>query len=178
MRRALLVALGLLALAGCAQDMYDQTKYKPYEASRLWADGAADRPRVPGTVARGQVPEPAPQNIPFPVTREWLARGHERFDIYCSPCHGLLGNGEGMIVRRGFPHPPSYHTDRLRQAPDKHFYDVMTQGYGAMYSYAARVPPHDRWAIVAYIRALQLSQNVRLQDLPQAERQRLAGVGP
>jgi mono/diheme cytochrome c family protein len=109
-------------------------------------------------------------SIPIPVTRELLVRGRERFNAFCSPCHGKLGDGNGMIVQRGFPHPPSYHIDRLRQAPDGHFYDVITNGFGVMYSYAARVAPEDRWAITAYIRALQLSQNASTNDLPAQER--------
>jgi mono/diheme cytochrome c family protein len=108
-------------------------------------------------------------SIPLPVTRQLLLRGEERYNIYCSPCHGRLGDGNGVLPQRGFPHPPSYHIDRLRQAPDGHFYDVITNGFGVMYSYAARVVPEDRWAITAYIRALQLSQDAPLQDLPAQE---------
>jgi mono/diheme cytochrome c family protein len=109
----------------------------------------------------------------MPVTRELLQRGRERFEIYCSVCHGRTGEGNGMIVQRGFPVPPSYHIDRLRQAPVGHLFDVMTQGYGIMYSYAERVKPEDRWAIAGYIRALQLSHNVKLAELPAAERAKL-----
>ncbi len=137
----------------------------------------ASRPLVPHTVARGhlnadevfytgKVGTNLVETFPFPITREVLQRGRERFDIYCSPCHGRTGNGNGMIVQRGFPPPPSYHIDRLRQAPVGHFFDVMTQGYGIMYSYAERVEPADRWAIAAYIRALQKSHDGRLQDVP------------
>jgi len=109
-----------------------------------------------------------------PASAALLARGRDRFDIFCSPCHSIAGDGDGMIARRGFPHPPSYHTDRLRNAPDAHFYSVITNGYGMMYSYADRVAPSDRWAIVAYIRALQLSQNARLADVPPEHRGDLA----
>jgi mono/diheme cytochrome c family protein len=110
---------------------------------------------------------------PLPLTAATLARGQERFNIYCSPCHSEAGDGDGMVVRRGFPHPPSYHSERLRHAPDAHFFNVITHGYGAMFSYADRIEPDDRWAIVAYIRALQLSQHARLQDVPQPLRGRL-----
>jgi mono/diheme cytochrome c family protein len=111
--------------------------------------------------------------FPFPITRQVLERGRERYNIYCTPCHGYTGEGRGMIVQRGFPQPPSYHTDRLRQAPVGHLYDVISNGYGAMYSYAARISPEDRWAIVAYIRALQLSQHATADDVPEAERTKL-----
>ncbi len=116
-------------------------------------------------------------NVPVPVTHQFLVRGKERFDIYCSPCHGSLGDGQGMIVQRGFPVPTSFHTDRLRQVPDGYFYDVITNGFGVMYSYASRIPPDDRWAIAAYIRALQLSQHMPVQDLPAQERTKLQGSG-
>jgi len=110
---------------------------------------------------------------PYPISAQLLSRGRERFDIYCSPCHSPVGDGDGRVVRRGFPAPPSYHSERLRNAPDSHFYAVITNGYGAMYSYASRVPPADRWAIVAYIRALQLSQHAGLDDVPPPQRARL-----
>jgi mono/diheme cytochrome c family protein len=113
--------------------------------------------------------------FPFPITRKDLDRGRERFNIYCTPCHDYTGSGHGMIVQRGFPAPPSYHIDRLRQAPVGHFFDVITNGSGTMYSYAARVSPEDRWRIVAYIRALQLSQKASVDDVPRAQRQNLMG---
>jgi mono/diheme cytochrome c family protein len=116
----------------------------------------------------------AAQGNKLPITPKLLARGRERFDIYCAPCHGYAGRGDGMVARRGFPHPPSYHIDRLREAPDMHFIDVMTHGYGVMYPYADRISRADRWAIVAYIRALQLSQHARLEDVPEKERAALA----
>jgi mono/diheme cytochrome c family protein len=119
-------------------------------------------------------PRPLLAANPLPIDRQTLERGRERFDIYCSPCHSVVGDGDGMIVRRGFPSPPSYHSDRLRNAPDAHFYSVITNGYGMMYSYADRVAPNDRWAIVAYIRALQLSQNARIDDVPPERRAELA----
>jgi mono/diheme cytochrome c family protein len=110
---------------------------------------------------------------PLPMTKTLLMRGHERFDIYCSPCHGRLGDGKGMIVARGFPAPPSFHEERLRTIADGHFYDVITNGFGKMYSYASRIPSNDRWAIIAYIRALQLSQNATVQDVPPQEQNKL-----
>ena len=170
--------------AGCRQDMHDQPRYKPLGASSFFADGRASRLQVEGTVARGQLREdelyytgrtgndPAAV-LPFPATREVLERGHERYGIYCTPCHGLLGDGEGMIVQRGFRHPPSFHIDRLREAPVGYYFDVMTKGFGAMASYASRIPPADRWAIAAYVRALQLSQNAKLADAPASEQKRL-----
>jgi mono/diheme cytochrome c family protein len=203
MRTAIaLISIAMLC-AGCEKamrDMYDQPKYKPLAQSTLWPDRRAAREPVAGTVARsggaiagtssgrlgerGLPPEVpalalatedrfAQLRNPLPVTRAWLERGRERFGIYCAPCHGDAGDGDGMVVRRGFPAPPSYHIDRLRNAPDAHFYAVITQGYGAMYSYADRLPPQDRWAIVEYIRALQLSQNARLDDVAEADRDRL-----
>jgi mono/diheme cytochrome c family protein len=185
--RALAILLALSLLAGCekiARNMYDQPRYKPLRESRLFPDGTSARSPVPGTVAaasgnlagtssgrvggeaelRRSRDEQAEQN-PYPVTLRLLRRGQERFDIYCAPCHSRVGDGDGMVARRGFPHPPSYHIERLRNAPDRHFFDVMTQGYGVMRSYADRVPADDRWAIVAYIRALQLSQYARVEDL-------------
>ncbi len=144
----------------------------------------ASRPLVEHTVARGHLDADQAfysgkigtnlvTTFPIPITREVLERGRERFDIYCSPCHGRTGEGNGMIVQRGFPPPPSYHIDRLRQAPAGHFFDVITQGYGIMYSYAARVEPSDRWAIAAYIRALQKSHDANLGDVPPQERAQL-----
>jgi cytochrome c553 len=128
---------------------------------------------------RANLPEvPKILQNPLPVTLENLQRGRERYDIYCAPCHSPAGDGDGMVARRGFPHPPSYHTERLRRAPDAHFYEAMTNGYGVMYSYADRIEPADRWAIVAYIRALQLSQNARLDDVPESERGKLSGARP
>jgi mono/diheme cytochrome c family protein len=131
-----------------------------------------------GTGQRGGGAEVrAPAEIPFPLTVATYRRGRERFDIYCAPCHSVVGDGDGMVVRRGFPAPPSYHTDRLRGAPDRHFYAVITRGYGAMYSYADRLSPGDRWAVVAYIRALQLSRHTPLSELSAQERARLEHQG-
>jgi mono/diheme cytochrome c family protein len=173
-------------LTGCRQRMTDQPKYKPYAPSSFFADGRSARPLVADTVARGflrtdehffkgNVNGKVADSLPLPLTRALLERGQERFNIYCTPCHDRVGNGQGMVVRRGYRRPPSYHIDRLRQAPLGHFFDVMTNGFGVMPSYAAQVPPRDRWAIAAYIRALQLSQHATLADVPAAIRQQLQG---
>jgi len=164
--------------------MNDEPRYKPLAASDFFADGQSARPRVEGTVARGhmrldQAFYSGRSNgvlvdaLPVPVTRDLLVKGRERFDIFCSPCHGRLGNGDGVVVERGFQSPPSYHIDRLRTVPVGYFFDIMTNGFGAMASYASRVPPADRWAIAAYIRALQLSQYAPLSDAPADARRRL-----
>jgi mono/diheme cytochrome c family protein len=164
----------VLAAAGCKQDMADMPRYDPLEKSGQFADGASARPPVAGTVARDDDLSPVPDKMPYPVTMALLERGQQRFDIFCAPCHGRTGDGDGMVVRRGFPAPPSYHQEALRKAPDRHFYDVITDGYGAMYSYAARVPPSDRWAIVAYIRALQYSRYAPAAALPQKLHEKLS----
>jgi hypothetical protein len=189
-RRFLTLVTALLiaaATGACRRDMFQQPFSKPLEPSDFFQDNhMASRPLVPHTVARGhldadevyytgKIGTNLVEAFPFPITREVLERGHERFDIYCSPCHGRTGEGNGMIVQRGFPPPPSYHIDRLRQAPVGHFFDVMTQGYGVMYSYAARVEPHDRWAIAAYIRVLQQSRNTTLTQLTSQERAKVEG---
>jgi Cytochrome C oxidase, cbb3-type, subunit III len=164
--------------------MHVQPKYLPDDASNFFADGRADRPEVIGTVARGhmqldehlytgRVNGVLVDSFPFPITKRVLERGRDRFNIYCTPCHDYTGSGHGMVVQRGFPVPPSYHIERLRNAPAGHFFEVITNGYGAMYSYAARISPEDRWAIVAYIRALQFSQHASLNDVPPQERQGL-----
>ncbi|CDX22509.1 conserved hypothetical protein [Mesorhizobium sp. ORS 3324] len=168
-----MLILGALFVAGCRQDMEDQPRYDPLEASNQFADGMSARTPVEGTVAHDADLSPPPTVLPYPVTIELLRRGQQRFEIFCSPCHGRTGDGHGIIVERGFPAPPSYHQDVLRKASNQHFYDVITNGYGAMYSYAARVPPPDRWAIVAYIRALQFSRAAPVAALPQSLRARL-----
>jgi mono/diheme cytochrome c family protein len=150
--------------------MYDQPKIETFERSDLWPDGASARRMPEGTLA--QEDTDAPQQMPS-LSRAFLARGHERFNIYCAPCHSVAGDGDGMVPARGFPQPPSYHSARLRSASDRHFYDVISQGWGVMYPYAARVAPGDRWAIVAYIRALQLSQNATLDEVPTIEQAKL-----
>jgi len=141
----------------------------PLPASEAPTYPVDDQGQIKAALAPGS-PPPRLASNPLPISRETLARGRERFDIYCSPCHSIAGDGDGMVARRGFPHPPSYHTERLRNAPDAHFYSVITNGYGMMYSYADRVAPDDRWAIIAYIRALQLSQNARAGDVPPEHR--------
>jgi mono/diheme cytochrome c family protein len=170
-------ALGLaLLLSGCEQQMANMPRYDPEEPSALFADGSSARPPVGGTVTREADLTPMPDRNPYPLNIALLQRGQERFDIFCSPCHSVAGDGDGLVARRGFPHPPTFHQDALRRAHDRHFYDVITNGYGVMYSYADRVPPADRWAIVAYIRALQLSQDARLADLPSDLRAKVEAV--
>jgi mono/diheme cytochrome c family protein len=177
------LALGAL-LAGCRQDMHDQPKYEPYEKSDFFEDHRTVRPQLTGTVARGQLHEDAAfftgkregafvAALPIPLTEDTLRRGRERFDIYCTPCHGRVGRGDGMVVRRGFQKPPSFHEERLRVQPVGYFYDVITNGFGAMSDYAAQIPVRDRWAIAAYVRALQLSQNARVTDVPAEHRREL-----
>jgi mono/diheme cytochrome c family protein len=154
-----------LCLAGC-DNMANQPKRLAYETYRDNPRSVGQWEEPEGTVAREQISGAPP---PPPVTLALLERGRQRFDIYCSVCHGLSGYGDGQIVHRGFPAPPSYHIDRLRQADNQHFYDVITHGYGAMFSYAQRVAPADRWAIIAYIRALQASQNMPAKRLTAAQ---------
>ena len=183
-RACVFVMLGLLLLAGCRQKMADQPRYGPLARSTFFEYGRAARPLEEGTVARGQLRndqhlytgkegDKLVDTFPFAVTLERLARGQERYNIYCSPCHDRLGTGQGMIVRRGYRAPASFHIDRLRQAPAGYFFDVMTNGFGVMPDYAQQVHPEDRWAIVAYIRALQLSQHATLADVPKDQRQQL-----
>jgi cytochrome c553 len=181
----LLSVCAMPALCGCRQDMFNQPRYKTFAANPFFPDGASARPLPPHTVARGQANVDTEyfqgttedgklvEAMPMPVTPAMLDRGRERFDIYCAVCHGRTGEGNGMIVQRGFPIPPSYHIDRLRNAPVGYLYHVITNGYGVMYPYASRVEPADRWAIVAYIRALQLSRDGTLDDAPPDERAKL-----
>jgi mono/diheme cytochrome c family protein len=188
MRLLLIVACAALGLlSSCRRDMAQQAKYKPLQAATFFENGMASRPLPPHTIPRGQLREDElyftgrlngqlANVFPETVTRAMLERGRERFDIYCAVCHGASGKGDGMIVRRGFPAPPSLHLDRLRTAPAGHFYDVITSGFGVMYPYAARVAPADRWAIAAYIRALQLSQNSTLADVEPAEKAQLEAL--
>lgn len=180
----LLPAAALLLLTACRQDMYNQPRTKPLRANEFFANGQSARPVPPHTVARDaapRTPEFTGKNadgtlvnaLPIALDKGLLHRGRERFEIYCAVCHGYTGEGNGMIVQRGFPQPPSFHVERLRGAPIGHFYDVITNGYGVMYSYAARVEPHDRWAIAAYIRALQLSRHAAPGDVPPEARAQL-----
>jgi mono/diheme cytochrome c family protein len=162
-----LTVVGLSLLAAACDNMANQPKRLPYE---LPYGAEANWPALP---PKGTVPRDEKLVQPPPVTMALLERGQQRFDIYCSPCHSRVGDGDGMIVQRGFPHPPSYYIERLRMAPIAHFYDVITNGYGAMYSYADRVAPEDRWAIIAYIRALQTSVTTEIAEVPPDKRQTL-----
>jgi hypothetical protein len=175
----LMVTMALIAMCGvaCRQDMHNQPKYIPYRPATFFADQRSERPPIEGTVARGELGDDelletgkvngadAPV-FPFPINERVMHRGQERFNIYCSPCHGRTGDGNGMIVQRGYRHPPSFLVDRLLQAPPGHVFDVITNGFGAMPDYAAQIKTADRWAIAAYIRALQLSQQANVAELP------------
>jgi len=204
----LIIAASLASMAtGCRQAMYDQPRYEPQEASSFFADGKSDRPILAGVVPRldskneprddqydhfqvGIVDGKPAESFPLPVDRVLLERGRERYQIFCTPCHGERGDGQGMIVKRGFSPPPRFYGKRpttgtspaatfyedLREAPVGHFFDVITNGHGAMYSYAARIGARDRWAIIAYIRALQLSQYAKLDELPQQDRDQLSRI--
>ncbi len=163
---SVVVCAGLLC--GCDLSMTEQRKLPTYAPTSLWRDGTTAQPLPDGVVAQGDVGLAAEAKTPPPVRAALLERGRERFGIFCAPCHGLAGDGDGVIVAHGFPAPPSYHIDRLLAAPAQHFYDVITNGYGVMYSYGDRVPPHDRWAIAAYIRALQLSRRAKVAEVPDA----------
>lgn len=175
-----------VAMSACQQKMAEQPRYDPFEPSEFFADGQSARPLSDRTVARGELKDDehlyagrsgnTPAAIfPFPITSEVLQRGRERYDIYCSPCHSRTGYGDGMVARRGFGPPASLHTDVLRKQPAGHFFRVITQGFGAMPSYSQQIKAEDRWAIIAYIRALQLSQNASLEDVPPEARETLSG---
>jgi mono/diheme cytochrome c family protein len=191
----LLPILCVVCLLGCErhmQDMYDQPRYKPLASSPMFADGGASRVPVEGTQphARGNFAGTSSGRLgvdeaarwerdlratadPYPSTLERLQHGRERYDIYCAPCHSPVGDGDGMIVRKGFPAPPTLHSDRLRTVPDRYLFDVISNGYGIMYPYADRLAPDERWAVIAYIRALQLSQHAPLKELSPSDRSRL-----
>ena len=177
--RGVSVLFYTLVLSGCElrQAMYDQEKYEPLEKSTFFADGLSFRPQIEGTVARGQlrldthfyegtIDGELSKSLPIEVTKDVLESGQERYNIYCTPCHDRTGQGNGIIVTRGLKQPPSFHTTRLQEMPVGYYFDVMTNGYGVMYSYASRIPVADRWAIAAYIRTLQLSQHIDIGKLP------------
>ena len=176
MRRILWLGIAM-AVGGCRQDMHDAPRYEAYEKSDFFGDARSMRPQVADTVARGQLRDDAAlftgkvgaafvPRIPIPMSGQLVHRGGQRFDIFCSPCHGRAGSGDGMVVRRGYRVPPSFHIDRLRGQPDGYLFDVITNGFATMPDYAAQIPVADRWAIVAYIRALQLSQHAPMASLP------------
>jgi hypothetical protein len=178
------ICVSAIVGGGCRQEMYDQPKYKPLGESRFFSDRRASRPLPEGTVPRGWLRADQKlyqgkqghdlvTTLPVPLTAELLARGRERFNIFCSPCHDRTGGGHGMVVRRGYQPPPSLHIDRLRDAPVGHFFDVITNGLGAMPDYASQVEVSDRWAIAAYVKALQLSQHAPLSDVPGPNREAL-----
>jgi mono/diheme cytochrome c family protein len=189
--RALMWALALFCavlLPGCRQQMAETGREKPLDASPVFEDHRLARPLPPGTVARGELrADPAfytgktgealLDRLPVPLGAAMLQRGRERFEIFCAPCHGRVGTGEGPVTKRGLRPPPSYHLQRLREAPLGHFFDVMTNGFGVMPDYAAQVPPADRWAIAAYIRTLQVSQAVPVAELRPEERATLDAAG-
>ncbi len=176
-----LLALTTLVAAGCRQDMHDTPRYEAFEASASFPDGRASRTAPAGTVARGwlrddealytgKVAGQIVEQFPFPIAHADLLRGQQRFNIYCTPCHGKLGDGHGMVVQRGLRQAASYHQDRLRTEKAGYFYDVITNGFGAMQGYAEQIPVRDRWLIVAYVRALQLSQHASVNDVPADQR--------
>ncbi len=171
-RKILVIAIAVLILAGCRpeQKMANQPSYKPYQSSEFFEDGMSARPLIEGTVSRGSIDrdpflmtgkigDVPVDRFPFEITEQVIVRGRERYDAYCSMCHGRDGYGRGMVVRRGFNVPPSFHTPEMRQKAAGHYFDVITNGYGAMPPHGSIVPVTDRWAIAAYLRALQLSQN-------------------
>jgi cytochrome c1 len=183
---ALCAAALLFFAAGCEnlhQDMGNQPKNKALSPSDFFGDGRSERPLIENTVARGALANdelfvPKESNaFPLPVNIQLLERGEERYKIYCTPCHGLQGDGNGMVAMRGMKHPPSYHDDRLRKEPNGYIYDVITNGFGAMLGYSAQIPPADRWAIIAYVRALQLSRNAPVSELPADLRSKLSSGG-
>jgi hypothetical protein len=183
------LVLSAAALTACRQDMHDQPKYIALRPSSFFNDGRSARPIPDNTIARGHLDEDRVfytgrdaagklvNEFPIPITREVLLRGQDRFNVYCTPCHDQTGSGNGMVTQRGFRHPPSYHIERLVQSPVGHFFDVITNGLGAMQDYSMQVKPVDRWAIAAYIRVLQLSQSATINDVPAAARAQMAQGG-
>jgi mono/diheme cytochrome c family protein len=188
-RRALVLVALVLWTGACRQDMHDQPRIEPLEASAVFPDGRGSRTRVPGTIARGEREYDAhlmegrtgtelATTFPMPVTREVLARGREQYDVFCAACHDRAGTGAGIVVARGLKQPPSFHVERLRESSPGYFFDVITRGYGSMYDLSDRIVPADRWAIVAYVRALQRSHQGKLEDLSEADRARLLAEAP
>jgi len=188
--RSFLIAaacLCVLGAAGCGntlrQDMANQPRLNTLSPAPIFADGRSERPIIENTVARGSIEDdtlfvPKESNaFPLPVTAELMSRGQDRYKIFCSPCHGLQGDGNGLVTLRGMKHPPSYHQDRLRNEPNGYFYDVIANGFGAMNGYSAQLNPRDRWAIVAYVRALQVSRNAHVADLPANLKEKLMAGG-
>jgi mono/diheme cytochrome c family protein len=181
--RLLITMAALGFAAGCQQQMAVQPRYQPLSSSDYFADGQSARQPVDGTLAQGRAEldylyvDKNATAFPLPLTADLIARGQQRYNIFCSPCHGLTGDGNGFITTRGFRRPPTFHSDRLRSAPLGHFFDVITNGFGAMYDYSAQIPPRDRWAIIAYVRALQLSQNVPAAQLTPDQRAKIAQGG-
>jgi cytochrome c553 len=181
-----MLLLAVLIGCGCREEMRNDSRLKPLQEDPFFADRDSSRPLVPNTVPRGEadtddffyqgeISGKLVRGFPSRITKQELERGRDRFNIYCSVCHGPTGEADGMIVQRGFPQPPSFHEQRLRDAPEGHFFHVITQGYGVMYPYADRITPEDRWAIIAYIRALQLSRNSTINDVPPDQKARLNG---
>jgi mono/diheme cytochrome c family protein len=174
-------AAAIFFTAGCQlrQDMADQPKYRPLAPTDFFADGRSERPLIENTVARGSLADDAlfvskdSDAFPLQLTPELMQRGQERYAIFCTPCHGIQGDGNGMVAMRGMKHPPTYHSDRLRKVPNGYLFDVITNGFGGMLNYSAQIPPRDRWAIIAYIRALQLSRNAPVSALPSDLRDKL-----
>ena len=177
--------LGVLVVVACRQDMHDQPKYKPLAQSNFFGDDRASRSIVADTVARGHLVDYTEaytgktkdghplDHFPFPITAEIMKRGQQRYNIYCSPCHDHTGHGLGMVVRRGYRRPPTFYIDRLMKESPGYFYDVITNGFGAMPDYSAQIKAQDRWAIIAYIKALQYSESASINDVPEAERSKL-----
>lgn len=186
LRASVKACLLLVCLSSCRQDMHDQPSYRPLEESSFFDNGQSSRQPVEGTVARGHLRadqhfytgretggEEFSDRLPLPLTPELLKRGQQQYDIFCTPCHDRAGQGQGIIVRRGFPPPPSFHSQRSRDLPAGYLFDVISNGFRRMYSYGSRIQPRDRWAIIAYMRALQLSRRVRLDQLRDEEQARL-----
>ena len=181
------LSVSLLSLSGCEytlrQDMANQPRHNPLSPATFFPDGRSERPVIDNTVVRGAINEdplltPKESNaFPLPLTKDLLARGQDRYNIFCSPCHGLQGDGNGMVTLRGMKHPPTYHQERLRNEPNGYFFDVITNGFGAMSGYSMQLEPRDRWAIVSYVRALQLSRNAPVGELPPNLREKLMAGG-